>query len=217
MGTSLADALFSKTQQRVLALLFGHADRSFFAREIIARTGSGSGAAQRELARLVESGLVLRTVVGNQTHYQANRDAPIFSDLRAIVLKTVGLAEPLRSALAPIADRIHLAFIYGSVASNEDRATSDIDLLVVASDLTLEELFAHVAPAEKALGRRINPTLFTPAEFLRRRKSGNAFSNKVLSRETIPLIGSAGLIRSGEERLRAILRVTREVSKRVRA
>src|SRR3954453_15763855 len=139
--TSIADALFSKTQQRVLALLFAHPDRSFFLREIIAQSGSGSGAAQRELARLVESGLVLHTRIGNQTHYRANRDAPIFSELRAIMLKTVGLAEPLRDALAPIADQIDLAFIYGSVVSGEDRADSDIDLLVVADDLTLEEVF----------------------------------------------------------------------------
>src|SRR3954451_5144342 len=194
--TSLVDALFSKTQQRVLALLFGNPDRSFFAREIISRTGSGSGAAQRELARLLESGLVVRTAIGNQAHYQANRDAPIFPDLRAIIVKTIGLAEPLRLALMPIAEQIDLAFIYGSVASGEDRAGSDIDLLVVANDLMLEEVFAHLADVEKALGRRINPTLFTRAEFLRRRKNGNPFLNKVLARETIPLIGSEDAIRA---------------------
>jgi predicted nucleotidyltransferase len=193
---SLADALFSKTQQRVLALLFGRPDRSFFAREIIARTGSGSGAAQRELARLVDSGLVLRTRIGNQTHYQANRDTPLFTELRAIVLKTIGLAEPLREALAPLASRIELAVIYGSVAAGEDRAGSDIDLLVVANDLLLEDLFVRLAPVENMLQRTIHPTLFTSAELARRRKSGNAFLTKVLARETILLIGSQDAVRT---------------------
>jgi predicted nucleotidyltransferase len=194
--TSLADALFSKTQQRVFALLFANADRSFFAREIIARTGSGSGAAQRELARLVDSGLVLRTRIGNQTHYQANGEAPIFAELRAIILKTIGLAEPLRAALAPIGNRIELALIYGSVAAREDRAGSDIDLLVVAHDLTFEELFARLMPVERTLGRKINPTLYERDEFLRRRKAGQAFLTKILERETIPLVGSIDAVRA---------------------
>jgi predicted nucleotidyltransferase len=194
--TSIANALFSQTQQRVLALIFGHPDRTFFVREIIARTGSGSGAVQRELSRLVDSGLVLRTRVGNQTHYQANREAPIFAEVRTIILKTVGLAEPLRTALAPIADRIDLALIYGSVAAGEDHADSDIDILLIANDLTLEEVFAHLAAVERNIGRKINPTLYTGEEYLRRRKSGNTFLNKILARETIPLIGREHAVRA---------------------
>jgi predicted nucleotidyltransferase len=194
--TSIADALFSKTQQRVFALLFAHPDRSFYTREIINHARSGTGAIQRELARLADSGLVVRIRIGNQTHYRANRDAPIFSDLRTIMLKTFGLAEPLRTALAPLAEQIDFASIYGSVASGEDRADSDIDLLVVANDLTLEELFAKLTPVETTLRRKINPTLFTRAEFRRRRSSGNAFLNKVLSREMIPLIGSEDAVRT---------------------
>lgn len=187
---ALADALFTKTQQRVLALFFGNPDRTFFKGELIKRAGSGSGAVQRELARLVESGIVTVTTIGSQKHYQANRDAPIFEELRRIMTKTVGLAGPLRAALRPLAKRIDFALIYGSVANGEARANSDVDLLVVAGDLTLEELFARLAPAEKALGRRIHPTLYTPAEFARRRKSGNAFLQKVLAGEHIILMGS---------------------------
>jgi predicted nucleotidyltransferase len=189
-STSLADALFTTTQQRVLQLLFGNAERTYFQQELIAQTGSGSGAIQRELARLVESGLVTMRRIGSQKHYQANRDAPIFEELRAIVMKTVGLIDPLRSALRPLAKRIDRALVYGSVAKGIVHAGSDIDLLVVADALTLEELFAKLAPAEKRLGRSIHPTLYTVEEFARRKAGGNSFLRKVLSGEHIDLIGS---------------------------
>lgn len=125
-GTSLAQALFSGTQQRVLGLLFGQPDRSFYATELIALAGAGSGAVQRELARLAQSGLVTVRPVGNQKHYQANPDSPIYAELCGIARKTVGLAEPLRAALAPMAARIKAAFVFGSVAKQQDTASSDI-------------------------------------------------------------------------------------------
>ena len=125
-GISLADALFSNIQQRVLAYVFGQPERSFFATELIKLAGGGSGAVQRELARLADSGLVTVSRVGTQKHYQANPKAPIFSELCAIAQKTVGLAEPLRSALKPLAKRTAAAFVYGSVAKKQDTAASDI-------------------------------------------------------------------------------------------
>jgi predicted nucleotidyltransferase len=189
-STTLADALFTTTQQRVLRLLFGDAERTYFKQELIERTGSGSGAVQRELARLVESGLVTMRRIGSQKHYQANRSAPIFEELRGIVTKTVGLIDPLRSALRPLARRIDRALIYGSVAKGVAHAGSDIDLLVVAGALTLEELFAKLAPAEKTLGRSIHPTLYTPEEYARRKASGNPFLKKVLAGDHIELMGS---------------------------
>lgn len=185
----LADALFSGTQQRVLGLLFGQPGRSFFATELIGLVGAGSGVVQRELRRLAESGLVVVTRVGNQKHYQANRDAPVFEELRGLVAKTVGLVDPLRSALATLGNRIRLALVYGSVAKRSETATSDIDVLIVADDLTLEEVYAAIERAEQRLARRVNTTLYTPAEFVRRRKSGNPFLAKVLAGETLPLIG----------------------------
>ncbi|HUP62337.1 MAG TPA: nucleotidyltransferase domain-containing protein [Thermoanaerobaculia bacterium] len=190
--TSLADALFTATQQRVLAPLFAQPDRSFIQQDLIDRAGGGSGAVRRELARLVESGLVRATVVGRQKHFQANRRAPIFHELRGIVVKTVAITDPLRAALRPLAKRIELALVYGSVARGEDRAQSDIDLLVVADALMLEELFARLAPAEKKLGRAISPTLYTRADFERRRRGGNPFLKKVLSGEHLILIGALG-------------------------
>ena len=103
---SLADALFSTTQQRLLGLLFGQSDRSFYATELIALAGAGSGAVQRELARLEQSGLVTVRRIGAQKHYQANADSPIYEELRGIARRTVGLADPLRKALAPLSSKI---------------------------------------------------------------------------------------------------------------
>lgn len=188
--TSLADALFTTTQQRVLALLFGQPARSFYASELIERTGSGSGAVQRELKRLASSGLVTVKRIGNQKHYQANPDSPVFEELRSVVNKTVALAEPIRMALAPLADRIQLALLYGSVAKGTDTATSDIDVLIVASEVTLEDIFAVLAPVEAGLGRKISPTLYTPAEFADRRASGASFLARVFAGEHLLLMGN---------------------------
>lgn len=188
--TSVADALFSRTQQRVLGILYGNPERSFFATEIFERAGSGRGTVQRELERLVDSGLALVSPVGNQKHYRANVDAPIFPELRSIILKTSGLAEPLRDALSPLAKKIELALVYGSVARGEAHAGSDVDLLVVARELTLEQLYSRLARAEETIGRTIRPTLLTPAELMRRRAENNPFLQKILSGDTITLIGS---------------------------
>ncbi|MEN6587146.1 MAG: transcriptional regulator [Sulfuricella sp.] len=187
LRTGLADALFSATQQRVLALLFGQPERSFFTNELISLIGAGSGAVQRELRRLVESGLVTVTRIGSQKHYQANPAAPIFEELRGIVTKTLGPAEVLRAALVPLGEQVRLALVYGSVAKHSDTAHSDIDLLIVSDVLTLEQLYTALTPIEQRLGRRVSPTLYGSAEFRRRRTGGNAFLAKVLAGETIRL------------------------------
>lgn len=126
-----SDALFTKTQQRVLAVLFGQSQRSFYANEIIGLAQSGSGAVQRELACLEASGLVTVHRVGNQKHYQANYDAPIFDELRGIVMKTFGVADVLRAALQPLWPLVELAFVYGSLAKGTEHAGSDVDLMVI--------------------------------------------------------------------------------------
>lgn len=187
---SLIDALLSTTQQRILALLFGQPDRSFFGNELIELTKSGSGGVQRELRRLTDSGLVTATRIGNQRHFQANRAAPLFQELRSIILKTVGLAEPLRQALAPLAHRIVFASIYGSVARQTDTAASDVDLLIVSDDLTLEQVYSALSAVERTLARKINPTLLTVEEFQRRRKAANSFVSKVLAGDHIVLVGN---------------------------
>jgi len=188
--TSLADALFSTTQQRVLAYLFGQPKRSFFATELIKLAGGGSGAVQRELARLADSGLVTVTRVGTQKHFQASPTSPIFAELCAIVQKTVGLAEPLREALAPLAKRITAAFVFGSVAKRSDTATSDIDVLVLSDSVDYADVFAALQSAEMKLGRTINPTVYTPANWRKKRKEGNAFVVKVSAQSKLFLIGT---------------------------
>ena len=189
--TSLADALFTNTQQRLLALLFGQPSRSFFATELIALTGSGSGAVQRELKRLVSSGLVDVTPIGRQKHYQANHESPVFEELRGLVVKTVAVAQPIRQALEPVADRVSLALLYGSAARGSDTASSDIDLFLVSDRLTLEEVYSALSPVESQLSRSIHPTLYTSAEFSDRRAAGNPFLANVLGGDRLVLIGEA--------------------------
>lgn len=186
--TGIADALFTATQQRVLALLFGQPERSFFTNELIELVGAGSGAVQRELRRLLESGLVVMQRHGNQKHYRANPAAPIYEELRGIVTKTLGPAEVLRAALLSLGEAVRLALVYGSVAKRSDTAQSDIDLLIVSDALTLEQVYEALTPAEAKLGRRVSPTLYTVAEFRRRRLNGNPFLAKVLAGDTIRLI-----------------------------
>ena len=186
---SLSTALFSNTQQRVLALLFGQPERSFFATELIGLAGGGSGAVQRELKRLDESGLVTVKWVGNQKHYQANPQSPIYAELCGIVQKTVGLAEPLRAVLMPFAKKIVAAFVYGSVAKRSDTAQSDIDLMVVSESLEYADLFAALEGVATALGRTVNPTIYTRQELAKRVQQKNAFVTRVLAQPKVWLIG----------------------------
>jgi predicted nucleotidyltransferase len=186
----LADALFTRTQARVLGLLFGQPRRSFFMSEIISLARSGSGTVQRELARLEAAGLVTARRVGRQKHYQANVCSPLFKELRSVVQKTVGLVDPLRHALQPVAPRIAAAFVYGSVASGRDTAQSDIDVLVISDELTYGEVFQALEPATRTLGRRVNPTVYTAADFRSRLRHHNAFLTRVLQRPRLWLIGS---------------------------
>lgn len=188
--TSVADALFNTTQQRVLALLFGQPERSFYTKELIALAGSGSGAVQRELLRLRDSGLAVQTVLGNRKHYQANPAAPIFDELCSIAAKMLGPADTLRHALAAIADELQLALLYGSAAARRDTAHSDFDLLLVSDTLTLEQVYVALAPAEARLGRPVNPTLYTRREFDKRLQGRNPFLTRLLAGETIALVGN---------------------------
>jgi predicted nucleotidyltransferase len=188
---SLADALFTKTQQRLLGVLFGQPDRSFYASELIRDARTGSGAAQRELARLQQSELITTRRIGPQKHYQANAASPLFSELRGIVLKTVALAEPLRGALAPLSSEIRAAFVYGSVARESDRSHSDIDLMVISDTLTYADVFGALERATGTLGRQVNPTVYTQAEFSTRMKEENAFVTRVVEGPKIWVIGSA--------------------------
>jgi predicted nucleotidyltransferase len=196
--TSLAGALFSGVQRRLLTLFFGQPDRSYYTNELLRLAATGRGGLQRELARLVSSGLVNATTVGNQKHYQANREASIFSELRGIVLKTFGLADVLREVLVPLAAKICLAFIFGSVAKGNDTATSDIDILVVSDDMAYADLFSTLSAAEETLGRKISPTLYGTAEFERKVRDDNHFVTRVLAQPKIFLKGTEDELPAGQ-------------------
>ena len=181
---------FVTTQQRLFALLFGQPDRSFYLTELVKLANVGSGGVQRELLRLEHTGLVIAKAIGNQKHYQANSDSPVFVELTGIIKKTVGLKQPLLDALAPVEKKIDLAFIYGSVASGNDTSSSDIDLLVVSDELALADVFSILSLAEAQLGRQISPTLYNSKEFSDKRKTKKGFLVKVLETPVIELIGS---------------------------
>lgn len=187
---SAGDALFAGVQQRVLGVLFGNPDRSFFGNELLRLTGSGKGALQRELDRLVRAGLVTVRSVGNQKHYQANPDAPIFEELRGIAVKTFGVADVVRQAMLPLAGQITAAFIYGSIAKRTDTARSDVDLLVVSDDLGYQDLITVLQRAEQRLRRKVSPTLYTAVELKKKRSARNSFLARVLEQPKIFVIGS---------------------------
>lgn len=192
--SSLADALFSTTQQRVMALVFGQPDRSFYATELIRLAGVGSGAVQRELARLEQSGLVRVRRIGSQKHYQANPDSPLFAELCSIARKTVGLAEPIREALRPLTSRILAAFVYGSVAKRADTARSDIDLMIVSDNLTYADVYAVLEPVGSKLGRVVNPTVYSRVQLAKRLKEGNAFLTKLLKQPKVWIVGTEDVL-----------------------
>lgn len=186
---SLANALFPKVRQRVLSVLFSTPDRSFYANEVISLAQSGTGAVQRELANLAQAGLITVTKLGNQKHFQANAQSPLYAELRSLILKTVGLADVLRNALAPMAAGIRSAFVYGSMASQQDTAKSDVDVLLVSQTLSYADVFAALESASQQLKRNINPTLYTPDEFAQRLDQDQAFITRVMNQPKIWLIG----------------------------
>jgi predicted nucleotidyltransferase len=186
----MLDALFPRAKQRVLALLFGQPERVFATMELIKLADVGTGAVQRELDRMTSSGLVTVSLIGGQKQFQANGSSPLFEALHDIVSKTSGIAEQVRATLEPLVSSIQFAALYGSVAKRTDGATSDIDLLIVTNQLTLERVYATLEPLEKRLGRRVSPTLYTSDEFLRRRKAKQPFLTKVLSGAHVVLLGS---------------------------
>jgi predicted nucleotidyltransferase len=187
--SNLADALFPKVRQRVLAVLFGQPDRSFYANEVIALAQSGTGAVQRELADMAQVDLLTVTKVGNQKHFQANTKSPVFAELRGLVLKTVGLADVLRSALTPLVNRIDTAFVYGSMANQQDTAQSDVDVMLISPTLSYADVFGALESASQQLKRNINPTLYTPDEFAQRLDQDQAFITRVMQQPKIWLIG----------------------------
>lgn len=172
-------------------MLYGKPDQSFYLNEIVRRSDIGKGTIKRELERMLASGLLLVERIGNQTHYQANKGCPIYTELLAIVRKTFGVADVIKAALKPLDEQISLAFVYGSIARFEDTAKSDIDLLVVAEDLTYVQIMELLADAEQSLGRQINPTIYVSDQFTERLKQENAFLTRVMEQSKLWIKGDA--------------------------
>ncbi|MBI3890090.1 MAG: MarR family transcriptional regulator [Candidatus Wallbacteria bacterium] len=187
-SAGLAAALFGLARRRVLTLLLCGPDSRLHLREIARRTSVSQGAVHRECNRLTRAGFLTRSTAGNQVHYQADRSCPIFEELRTIFLKTEGLALPLRVALLPLAARIRVAFVYGSIASGSAIAESDVDVLVVG-DLAFREVVRALSPSEFAIGREINPSVFREAEFRDKLRHGHHFLTSVLRGPKIFLLG----------------------------
>lgn len=189
--TGLAGALFTPVQQRVLGLLFGQPQRRFQSAELIRLADSGTGSVHRLLTRLDAAGLVTTQRIGNQKHYQANAESPVFAELAGLVRKTVGLLAPLQAALAPLAGKITAAFVYGSIAKGTDRADSDIDLMVIADALDYGALYATLPEVEAALARTVNPNLMSRAEWRRKRGQPDSFAARIAAQPRLFVLGSA--------------------------
>ena len=187
--SGLASALFSATQQRVLSLLFGQPNRSFYTSELIKLVGSGSGAVQRELKRLKDSNLITMTRIGNQKHYKANHESPIFNELTGIISKTLGVNHEIQNVLSKF-KHIKLAFIYGSIAKSSDRGKSDIDILIVSDTLQLQPLHRALEKASKRIGRKINPTIYSQVEYEMRLANESPFLMNILNGPLIYIIGN---------------------------
>lgn len=187
-ATQIGDALFTKAQQKVLALLFGQSDRSFYLNEVVRHAAMGKGVISRELNKLREAGLLVVTKQGNQNHYQANADAPIFNELKQIVKKTMGVAGALQQGLATLLPQLEQAFIYGSIAKGDEHAGSDIDVMLVGENLSYTQILELLEPVEAQLQRKVNPTIYTSMEFAERLAQGQSFLNKVMAQARIDLL-----------------------------
>jgi predicted nucleotidyltransferase len=181
---SLADALFSRTQQRVLGLLFRDPGRSYYANEILRAARVGTGTIQRQLETLTAAGIVTAQRTGNQKHYQANRQSPVFGELYSLVLKTVGFAQPLHDALKPLGKKVRVAFIYGSMAADTAQTASDIDLLLIGT-VTLREAAVRLGPMHGMLGREINPVVLTEQKFMSGIESKDRFISRLIEEPKI--------------------------------
>jgi len=189
--SGLAEALFSPVQMKVLGLLFGQPERVFQSAELIRLADSGTGAVHRQLRRLEDAGWVTVSRVGNQKHYQANKACPPFDELRGLIMKTVGLVEPLRNALEPLSDRIFVAFVYGSIAKGEAHAESDIDLMIISATVGLADVYQHLQDVETALGRTVNPNIMTADEWKTKQEVPDSFVARVASQPRLFVLGDA--------------------------
>lgn len=181
--------MFGHTRSALLALFYGHTDQSFYLRQLARTVGAGHGALQRELQGLSAMGLIMRSRQGNQVLYRANAKSPIFAEMKRLVAKTVGVHDAVRSALAPLGAQVYVAFLYGSVARHQERADSDVDLMVVG-DVAFGDVVSALSAAQKNLGREINPAVFPVDEFKAKLASRNHFLRSVMTEKKLFVVGT---------------------------
>ena len=186
----ISDLLFpNKYRRRVLALLLTNPGKWIHLRELARLTGAVPGTLKKEVDALVAVGLLRPRRVGNQTQFCANPDHPVYSELAALIKKTVGLADQLRSALMPLADRLQAAFVFGSMASASENDRSDIDLMIIG-ELTFGDAVNALYDAQTTLGREINPKVMTRGEWNQKKSNGSSFIQDILSKPKLMLVGS---------------------------
>ena len=183
------DALLPKTRQGILAAAFVQPERSWYVSELARRLGVPSSSLQRELHDLTAAGILKSHRQGRMVYYQANAESPLFSDLRGLMLKTAGLVDILANGLKPLRPRIRLAFVYGSIASGQERSDSDIDIMLIG-DISPAELALPLRHARELLGREINPTVYSLAEFAQKRTAKDHFLTQVLTKPRLLVLGS---------------------------
>jgi DNA-binding transcriptional ArsR family regulator len=183
------DALLSKTRQGILAATLMQPEKAWYGSELARRMGVPSSSLQRELRELTDAGILKSHRQGRMVYYQANANSSFYSDLRGLLLKTAGLVDVLRDALVPVTAKISLAFVYGSIASGQERSESDIDLMVVGS-VSPADLALPLRCAREQLGREINPTVYSVAEFKRKRAAKDHFPSQVLTSPRLIVLGS---------------------------
>lgn len=193
--TTIADALFTKTQQKVMGILFRKPDTTFYLNEIVGLAGMGKGTIKRELEKMTAAGLLTLKHIGNQNHYQANPASPIYKELIAISRKTFGISDVICESLSPAQHSIQYAFIYGSIAKGTDTASSDIDLMIIGDDLAYTDMMNLLMKAEKELQRPINPSIYTLKDFKEKLQQENSFLTRIMQQEKITIMGSEDVIK----------------------
>lgn len=188
---NLTDVLFGKSRQAILSLLYGHADEAFYLRQIVRTTAIGLGPVQRELKQLTDAGIITRNVQGKQVYYKANEKCPIFNELKNIVRKTFGVADVIRESLETVADKMRVAFIFGSIARSADDRASDIDLVIIGK-ITFADAVSALSQAQEILQREINPVVYSTAEFKKRVAEKHFFVTEVLAGNKIFVVGDEG-------------------------
>lgn len=186
------NALTTPVKSRLLSILYGQPDRTFHGAELIALVGRGTGATHRQLQQLTASGVLAVRQVGNQKHYSANPDCPIFDELKGIIRKSAGLAEPLQEALTPLCRDIRGAFLYGGAAAGTGRARDKLNIMIVSDSVDYAAVVAALQPAERLLGRKVAPVVMSVADWRKNLLDGGTSVARVMEGPRVWLVGGEG-------------------------